>query len=151
MNISDESETDSDSSSENVSNIKIAPRKKRRLNVLSTSDSEEIENNNVQRTILPNIIWTTEKCSPKIHNFTVRNSGIQADINYSWKIINYFQLFVREELVEYIVEKINNYWRQKNNNNVIAGTELSELYCFIAVSFLMTKQEAIVNRILEQR
>lgn len=141
LNISDEPETDSDSCNENVSNIKISPRKKRRLNVLSTLDSGEIENNNTQRTILPNIIWTTEKCSPKIHDFTIQNSGIQADINYSWKIINYFQLFVSEELVEYIAEKTNNYWRQKN---VIADTELSELYCFIAVSFLMTRNKKLL-------
>lgn len=83
-----------------------------------------------------------KKSSLKIHDFIVRNSGIQADINY-WKIINYCQLFVSEELVKYIVEKTNNYWRQKNNNNVITDTELSELYCFIAVSFLITRNKKL--------
>jgi hypothetical protein len=78
LNILDESETDSDNSSENAWNIKIAHRKKRRLNVLNTTDSDdsEMENNNVQRTILRNIIWTTEKFGRKIHDFTVRNSNI---------------------------------------------------------------------------
>lgn len=82
-----------------------------------------------------------KKSSPKIHDFIVRNSGIQA--NYSWKIINYFQLFVSEELVKYIVEQTNNYWRQKNNNNVITGTELSELYYFITDSFLITRNKKL--------
>lgn len=110
LNILDESETDSDNCSEHVWNIKIAPCRKRQLNVLSTTDSDdfEIENNNAQRTILPNVVWTTEKFCSKIHDYTVRNSSTHVDINYSWKIINYFQSFVTEELVECIVEKTNN-------------------------------------------
>ena len=80
------------------------------MNVLNTTDSDdsEIENNNAQRTILPNVILTTEIFDPKIHDFTLRNSSTQADITYSWKVINYFQSFVSEELVECVVEKINN-------------------------------------------
>jgi len=50
---------------------------------------------------------------------------------------------ISKELIEYIVEKTNNHWQQKNNNNLIAGTELSELYCFIAVSFLMTRNKKL--------
>jgi len=155
VNTSAELETDSDNCSENESNIEIAFHKERRLNVLSTSESEEIEDNNAQNTVSSNIIWTMTKFSPvTIYDFTVRNSGIQAGINYSWKIIDYFQLFVSEEyieeLIEYIVEKTNNHWQQKNSNNLIADTELSELYCinyiiFIAVSFLMTRNKKLVG------
>lgn len=94
------------------------------------SDDSEIENNNAQRTILPNVIWTTEKCDPKIHNFTVRNSSTQAGINYSWKIINYFQSFVKEEMVGKVVLKRQTISaappkKQKNNNNVKADTVLN--------------------------
>jgi len=57
---------------------------------------------------------------------------------------NYFQLFVSEKLIEYIAEKTNSYWRQKNNNNeIIAGTQLNELYYFIAISFLMTRNKRL--------
>lgn len=90
-----------------------------------------------------NIIWTTAKFKPKIHHFNAWNSGIQADIYYSWKIIDYFQLFVGEKLIKYIAEKSNNYGRQKNDNKVIAGTSLNELFCFIAISFLMTKNKRL--------
>jgi len=58
---------------------------------------EEIEDNNAQNTVSSNIVWTTAKFSPTIHDFTARNSGIQAGINYSRKIIDYFQLFVSEK------------------------------------------------------
>jgi hypothetical protein len=58
LSILDESETDSDNCSDNIWNTEIPSRKKRRLNVLYTTDSNdsEIENDNAQRTILPNII-----------------------------------------------------------------------------------------------
>lgn len=143
VNTFDKLEIDSDSCNESESSTEIVPRKKRRINVLSTSESEEIEDNYVQNTASSNIIWTTAKFNPKIHHFNARNSGIQAGICYSWKIIDYFQLFVSKKLIEYIAEKTNNYWRQKNNNKIIAGTQLNELYCFIAISFLMTRNKRL--------
>lgn len=83
----------------------------------------------MQRTILPNVIWITEKFGPKIHDFTVRNSSTEADINYSLKIINFFQSFVSEELVECVVEKANKKRLKrslkKKNNNIMAHTVLS--------------------------
>lgn len=141
VNTSDKLENDSNSCSENESNMKIAPYKKRRLNVLSTSKSEEIRI--ITRKVQSHQILFGRKFNPKIHDFTARNSGLQVGINYSSKIIDYFQLFVNEELIEYIVEKTNNYWQQKSNTNLIAGTELSELYCFIAISFLMTRNKKL--------
>lgn len=122
----------------------IVPRKKRRLNVLSTSESEEIEENRVESAGVSNMVWTTAKFKPKFHHFNPRNSGIQSGIRHSWKIIDCFQLFVSEELMEYIVEKTNINWQQKNNNNeIIAGTDLSELYCFLAICFLMTRNKRL--------
>ncbi|KAK2578713.1 hypothetical protein KPH14_000840 [Odynerus spinipes] len=103
------------------------------------AESEEIEENCVESAAVSNLVWTTEKFKPKVHNFNPRNSGIQTGIKISWKIIDYFQLFVSEELMEYIVEKTNSYWQQKKNNNeILTGTNLSELYCFIAICLLMT-------------
>ncbi|CAK9832770.1 hypothetical protein ANTRET_LOCUS9554, partial [Anthophora retusa] len=58
---------------------------------------------------------------------------------------NYFQLFVSEELVELIVRESNQYWSRKNNNNVNMsdGTVLPELYCFFAVTLLMTRHKKL--------
>lgn len=128
----------------NESESEIVPRKKRRLNVLSTSESEEIEENCVESAAVSNIVWTTEKFKSKVHHFNPRNSGIQTGIRIWWKIIDYFQLFVSEKLTEYIVEKTNSYWQQKENNNeILTGTNLSELYCFIAICFLMTRNKRL--------
>lgn len=128
----------------NESESEIVPRKKRRLNVLSTSESEEIEENCVESAAVSNMVWTTAKFEPKVHHFNPRNSEIQSGIRNSWKIIDYFQLFVSKELMQYVVEKTNSYWQQKkNNNDIIAGTDLSELYCFIAICFLMTRNKRL--------
>lgn len=91
----------------NESESEIVPRKKRRLNVLSTSESEEIEENCVESAAVLNIVWTTAKFESKVYQFNPRNSGIQKRIKILWKLIDYFKLFVSEELMEYIVEKTN--------------------------------------------
>ncbi|XP_017790882.1 PREDICTED: piggyBac transposable element-derived protein 4-like [Habropoda laboriosa] len=132
-------ETDSESCDENESYINTAYRRKRRLNVPSISESEETDDVNVQSTNPSNITWTSKKFKPIIHDFTQQQSGIQTNISSSWEFLQYFQLFVSEELVEFIVEKTNNYWRQINPNDLTAGTDLDELYCFFAVSLLMTR------------
>ncbi|XP_043604105.1 uncharacterized protein LOC122577087 [Bombus pyrosoma] len=77
LSMLDESETDSYNCSENIWNTEITPREKRPLNVPNTTDSNdsEIEYDTAQRTILSNIIWTTEKFGLKIHDFAVRNSA----------------------------------------------------------------------------
>lgn len=91
-----------------------------------------------------NIIWTTTtEFNPKIHHFNAQNSRILTGICYSWKLIDYFQLFVSEKLIEYIAKNRNNYGRQKNNNEMIADTQLNKLFPFITISFLMTRNKRL--------
>jgi len=47
--------------------------------------------------------------------------------------------------VQFIVNETNDYWLKKNNNNMKDGeaTTLSEIYCFFAVSFLMTRNKKL--------
>lgn len=110
---------DSNSDSDNENEINVIPHRNRRA-ICSTSESE-------------------------IHNFTVANSGIKRNINRSEKILDYFQFFVSEELVELIVRESNQNWSRKNNNNVNMsdGTVLAELYCFFAVTLLMTRNKKL--------
>lgn len=107
-------------------NINTANQRKRLLNVLSTSESQETDNVNVRNTNQSDITWTSKKFRLIIHDFTKQQSGIQTNIR-SWGFLQYFQLFVSEKLVEFIVEKTNNYWRQINSDDLTAGTDLDEL------------------------
>lgn len=119
-------ETASESCDENESHINTANQRKRLLNVLSTSESQETDNVNVRSTNQSDITWTSKKFRLIIHDFTKQQSGIQTNIR-SWGFLQYFQLFVSEKLVEFIVEKTNNYWRQINSDDLTAGTDLDEL------------------------
>jgi len=88
--------------------------------------------------------WTSKTFIPKIHQFTPENTGIIPNISKSVKIIDYFQLFISEEFVQFIVNETNKYWSKKNNNMKDAGkTILSELYCFFAVLFVMTRNKKL--------
>ncbi|EFN67636.1 PiggyBac transposable element-derived protein 4, partial [Camponotus floridanus] len=82
---------------------------------------------------------------PKIHQFTPEHTGIIPNIIRSAKIIDFFQLFVSEKFVQFIVNETNEYWSKKNNNNMkdTEKTILPELYCFFAVSFLMTRNKKL--------
>ncbi|KOX71828.1 hypothetical protein WN51_03639, partial [Melipona quadrifasciata] len=66
-------------------------------------------------------------------------------IRRSLKIIDYFQLFISEELIEIIVNETNYYWAQQSNNNVntLETKALNELYCFFAMSLLMTRNKKL--------
>lgn len=57
--------------------------------------------------------------------------------------MQFFELFVSEELIDFIVEKTNNQWRRINNSNPEAGIEKGELYCFIAVCLLMSRNKKL--------
>lgn len=106
----------------------------------SESEGEKIEANNSNCEI-----WTSERFVPKIHKFTSKDSGIKGDISRSAKILDYFQFFVSEDLVELIANETNVYWSRKNNNTRSNSekTALAELYCFFAVSFLMTRNKKL--------
>lgn len=70
------SESDSDSYDENESYINAPLRKKRRLNLLSTSEYDETENVNLQSINPEDIRWTSQNCRLTIHDFTTQQSGI---------------------------------------------------------------------------
>lgn len=137
------SESDSDSYDENESYINAPLRKKKRLNLLSTSESDETEDVNLQSINPEDIRWTPQNCGLTIHDFTRQQSGIQIDISYSWKILQFFELFVSEELIDFIVEKTNNQWRRRNNGNPEDVRDTGELYCFIAVCLLMSRNKKL--------
>ncbi|CAK9834553.1 PiggyBac transposable element-derived protein 4 [Anthophora retusa] len=134
-------DSENDSNDQNQNNVTLQ-RKKRKRTICSTSDSEseKIEANDSCRDI-----WTSKRFLPKIHKFSSKDSGIKENISRSAKILDYFQLFVSEELVELIARETNEYYSQKNNNNINNSEEtgLAKLYRFFAVSFLMTRNKKL--------
>jgi len=116
----------------------IRHRNRRAMCSTSESEAEEIEahDSNCE-------VWASKTFVPKIHKFAVADSGIKRNISRSAKILDYFQLFISEELVELNARETNQYWSRKNNNNVNKSNVLAELYCFFAVSFLMTRNKKL--------
>lgn len=45
--------------------------------------------------------------------------------------------------MDFIVEKTSNQWRRRNNSNPEAVTDTGELYCFIAVCLLMSRNKKL--------
>ncbi|CAK9816234.1 PiggyBac transposable element-derived protein 4 [Anthophora plagiata] len=115
------------------------------LNGLTDSDTSESEAEKDEKDDISCDTWTSKTFIPKIHQFKQKDSGIIKNIIRSAKVIEYFELFVSEEFVQLIVTETNQYWCKKNNNNMknSEGTVLSELYCFFAVSFLMTRNKKL--------
>ncbi|XP_014483478.1 PREDICTED: piggyBac transposable element-derived protein 4-like isoform X2 [Dinoponera quadriceps] len=130
-----------DENFENENNFNL--RKRRRTNVMHSSSESETELIEGSNDTNCDITWTKKIFVPKIHQFTSENSGIAKQICRSSKIIDYFQLFISEELVEIIVNETNYHWARQNNNNVntLETTALNELYCFFAMSLLMTRNK----------
>ena len=132
-------DSNSDSDNENQTNV-IRHRNRRAICSTSESEAEQIEthDNNSE-------VWTSKTFVPKIYKFAVADSGIKRNINRSAKILDFFQLLLSEELVELIARETNRYWSRKNNNNenMSDGTGLAELYCFFAVSLLMTRNKKL--------
>ncbi|KAL2731758.1 piggyBac transposable element-derived protein 4-like [Vespula squamosa] len=79
----------------------------------------------------------------QIHTFSTRNSGIKKKLLRSSSILDYFELFFSEELVQYIADEINDYRAQKSNNNLNTSTTVDQLYCFSALSLLMTRNRKV--------
>lgn len=131
--------SDSDSDNENQINV-IRPRNRRAIYSTSESEAQQIEthDNNFE-------VWTSKTFVPKIYKFAVANSGIKENIHESAKILDFFQLLFSVELVESIARETNRYWSRKNHNNVNMSDEtgLAELYCFFAVSLLMTRNKKL--------
>lgn len=92
-----------DSDDENENNFTL--RKKRR-NIRSTSESEAEKD---EKDDINCHTWTTKTFIPKIHQFTQEDSGIKKNITRLVKAIDYFELFVSEEVVQFIVTETNHY------------------------------------------
>ncbi|XP_066600736.1 piggyBac transposable element-derived protein 4-like [Prorops nasuta] len=106
----------------------------------SESELEDENQNNVtlQRKKKLYVVLLTQK------QRRLKDSGIKGNISRSAKMLDYFQLFVSEELVGLIVRETNEYWEQKNDNiNNSDKTGIAKLYCFFAVSFLMTRNKKL--------
>ncbi|CAK9832666.1 PiggyBac transposable element-derived protein 4 [Anthophora retusa] len=133
-------DTEYDSENENENNF-IVHRKKRITCDTSHSEVEKDDEDNDDHCDT----WTSKSFVPKIHPFTVKHAGIIPNISRSAKFIDYFELFVSKEFVQYIANETNDYWSKKENNNMkdVNGTSVSELYCFFALSFLMTRNKKL--------
>ena len=81
--------------------------KRLRRNICSTSDSESESAENDAENTKCNITWTSENFMPRIHTFSTRNSGIKKKLTRSSSILDYFELFFSEELVQYIADETN--------------------------------------------
>ena len=132
-----------DENFENENNFNL--RKRRRTNIIYSSSESETESSEESNDTNCDITWTTKNFVPKIHEFTSKSSGIAKQIRRSFKIIDYFQLFISEEFVEIIVTETNYYWAQQSNKNVntLETTALNELHCFFAMSLLMTRNKKL--------
>ncbi|XP_015185818.1 PREDICTED: piggyBac transposable element-derived protein 4-like [Polistes dominula] len=144
-----------DNSSDSDSDIEINNNCARRkvmsipnINVLSTSESEE---DYVVDALPPsssnNMQWTIENVDLKFHEFNASNAGLlRDDIKFSSSVLDYFEIFFSSELVNFIVDKTNNYWAHTVNDNISnhnIGTTVNELYSFLACTLLMSRNKKL--------
>ncbi|XP_043524705.1 piggyBac transposable element-derived protein 4-like [Frieseomelitta varia] len=123
--------------------------KKRRVLTESESDSSdslESEENKTEVTSKQKkrentFSWTQGDFQPVIHEFDDKNSGIKASVNRQSSILDIFQIFFSEELIEFIVEQSNKYYENDTRGDVYNSnvTTVSEMYNFLAVSMLMAR------------
>lgn len=112
------------------------PRRRWRINVIYCSSESEIELIQESNNTNSDITWKKNHFVPKIHPFISKRSRITKPS----QIIDFFQLFISEELIDIIVEKPNYYWAQQSNNNEnnLETTTRNKLYCFFTISLLVT-------------
>lgn len=129
-------DSENDSDEENENNFHL--RKRRRRNICSTSESETELIEDEAKDTYCNIKRTSNNFIPKIHQFCSRNSGITKKMRRSSKIIDYFELFISQELVEYISDKTNYYWTQKSNNNMDTPPKNGSRRTVLLLRFVIT-------------
>ncbi|CAK9809208.1 PiggyBac transposable element-derived protein 4 [Anthophora quadrimaculata] len=113
--------------------------------ISSMSESEEDTSTESGRN-LPEITWTKELFRPTIHKFSSKHSGIKASISYSASILEFFQLFCSENFINFIVSTTHDYRNNldENTNNVnYQSTSVPEMYCFLAVKLLMSRNKKL--------
>ena len=140
-------ETNRNNNEEETEEDIIRSSKRIRRNILSTSESEPEEQNSITSEInVSDITWTSEPAQPKILKFSRQHSGIQLTINFSAPILDYFKLFFSEKFVNFIVGTTNSYQHRVENNNTLRdsrGTSLAEMYCFLAIKLLMSRNKKL--------
>ncbi|GBL92087.1 hypothetical protein AVEN_102629-1 [Araneus ventricosus] len=133
---------DSGSDSDEENEYNLAFRKRRKVNparILRTSESEETEELKYELIFL---LASNGLLRSIVQKFMIlrQHSGVVGNnLNHSSRILDFFRLLFSEDSVKFIVEETNNYWcRQlkRDHLEVSKGTELYELYCFIAASLL---------------
>ena len=125
-------------------------RKNKRPRILSTSTDEEDSNleNLVSDEMLPMLLWSKKNFKPIIHEFNDQNSGVKGNLTPESTPLDAFQLFLSEELVSYIAEETNNYFKFMFENttpkahsrvNSWKDTSICEMYGFLAIMMLMPR------------
>ena len=121
--------------------------KRRLLSSSSESNSENIEE-------LPDIdprqfLWSAQNLAPKVFDFDENLPGIKANIDDKSSILEIFQLFFSENMVEHIVRESNNYYTTKTvrsrHSRLMAwkNTTVTETYRFFALSMLMSRVKKV--------
>lgn len=137
-----------DSDSEETSDFEISVPfykgmiKKRHI-LISSSESEKnrTEATPKQKKRKNKFSWTQGDFQPVIYEFDGENSGIKASINRQSSILDIFQNFFSEELIEFIVEQSNKYYENDTRGDVHNSniTIVPEIYNFLAVTILMAR------------
>ncbi|XP_046588357.1 piggyBac transposable element-derived protein 4-like [Neodiprion virginianus] len=122
-------------------------KKRRLLSSSSESDSENIEE-------LPDIdprqfLWSAQNLAAKVFDFDENLPGIKANIDDKSSILEIFQLFISENMVEHIVRESNAYYTTKTisskHSRLLAwkNTTVTEMYRFFALSMLMSRVKKV--------
>ncbi|KAK2575766.1 hypothetical protein KPH14_003655 [Odynerus spinipes] len=95
------------------------------------------------------LLWSTQNLVPKVFDFDENLPGIKANINNKSTILEIFQLFFSEDMLEHIVRESNNYYTAQNidsrHSRLISwkNTTVTEMYRFFAVSMLMSRTKKL--------
>ncbi|KAK2578401.1 hypothetical protein KPH14_000941 [Odynerus spinipes] len=83
--------------------------------------------------------WTRRHFEPTIYEFDNQNSGIKTNISRKSSILEVFQTFFSEELIEYIVEQTNKSFENNTRGDIHStkATTVPEIYIFLAINMLM--------------
>ncbi|KAL2731776.1 LOW QUALITY PROTEIN: piggyBac transposable element-derived protein 4-like [Vespula squamosa] len=119
---------------------------KRFRQIISSTSEYEKDTSTESGRDLTEITWTNELFRPTIHKFSSKHSGIKASISSSASILNFFQLFCSENFINFIVGTTNDYRNNldENTNNInCQNTFVPEMYCFLAVKLLMSRNKKL--------
>lgn len=121
------------------------------VTVDSSSDSEEEPESKPEKSAKRNktvdFRWKDSDLDPKVYNFNNSGSGCKiVNLDDSSTVYDCFQVFFSQEIVNYIAEQCNLYYDQlcknaseKSRLRRWKNTDTDEIYCFLAVNFLMAQ------------